>query len=443
VQLAKDHQNIVNQEYKIAEMQQDNAQAAVQFLAHKFTNADLYEWMSGVLRQVYSYFLQQATATAKLAQHQLAFERQDVPPAFIQHDYCQPPSDSKGTTSDHCGLTGSARLLQDIHQLDQFAFETNKRKLQLTKTISLARLAPLELQRFRDTGILTFATPMQLFDRDFPGHYLRLTKRVRTSVVALIPPNQGIRATLTTAGVSRVVIGGDVFQTISVRRDPESVALTSPMNATGLFEFEPQSDMLLPFEYTGVDTLWHLEMPKAANPFDYHTIADVLFTVEYTARSSLDYRQQVIQQLDRSVSADRAYSLRHQFADQWYDLNNSEQTATPMVVSFSTTREDFPANVETFTMQQVALYFVLDGTTVEDFRVQLHFIEQGSQTPIGGESAATPEGEVSTGSVACRSTPTAVQAICSGVGSCGGHVCASCEVCFRSLAHFLDHEMPA
>jgi hypothetical protein len=97
-------------------------------------------------------------------------------------------------------------------------------------------------------------------------------------------------------------------------------------------------------------------MPKAANPFDYHTIADVLFTVEYTARSSLDYRQQVIQQLDRSVSADRAYSLRHQFADQWYDLNNPEQTATPMVVSFSTTREDFPANVETFTMQQVALY---------------------------------------------------------------------------------------
>jgi hypothetical protein len=68
-----------------------------------------------------------------------------------------------------------------------------------------------------------------------------------------------------------------------------------------------------------------------------------------------------------------------------------------MVVSFSTTREDFPANVENFTMQQVALYFVLaDGITVEDFRVQLHFIEQGSQTSLGGEAAATPEGIVST-----------------------------------------------
>jgi Tc toxin complex TcA C-terminal TcB-binding domain len=84
-------------------------------------------------------------------------------------------------TADRRGLTGSARLLQDIFQLDQFAFETTKRKLQLTKTISLARLAPLEFQRFRETGVLTFATPMTLFDSDFPGHYLRLIKRMRTS----------------------------------------------------------------------------------------------------------------------------------------------------------------------------------------------------------------------------------------------------------------------
>ena len=397
VQLAIDHQNIVAQEQAIAQKQQENAQATVRFLANKFTKADLYEWMSGVLRQVYSYFLQQATSMAKLAQHQLAFERQDVAPAFIQHDYWQPPVDSKNTAADRRGLTGSARLLQDISQLDQFAFETNKRKLQLAKTLSLARLVPLELQRFRDTGMLTFATPMQLFDRDFPGHYLRLIKRVRTSVVALIPPNQGIRATLTTSGVSRVVIGGDTFQTIAVRRDPESVALTSPMNATGLFELEQQSELLLPFEFTGVDTLWHLEMPKAANPFDYRTIADVLFTIEYTALSNLDYRQQVIQQLDRSVSADRPYSFRHQFADQWYDLHNPDQTATPMVVSFTTTREDFPPNLENLTMQQVALYFVLDnGATVEGVTAQLHFTTQESSTPLGGEAAATPEGIIST-----------------------------------------------
>jgi hypothetical protein len=53
------------------------------------------------------------------------------------------------------------------------------------------------------------------------------------------------------------------------------------------------------------------------------------------------------------------YSFRHQFADQWYDLNNPDQTATPMVVSFSTMRVDFPPNVENFAIGRVALDFVL------------------------------------------------------------------------------------
>lgn len=53
---------------------------------------------------------------------------------------------------------------------------------------------------------MRFETPMELFDRDFPGHYLRLIKCVRTSVIALIPATEGIHATLATTGLSRVVV---------------------------------------------------------------------------------------------------------------------------------------------------------------------------------------------------------------------------------------------
>jgi hypothetical protein len=91
------------------------------------------------------------------------------------------------------------------------------------------------------------------------------------------------------------------------------------------------------------------------------------------------------------------YSFRNQFADQWYDLHNPDQTARPMRVSFNTTREDFPSNVEHLTTGQVALYFALaDGKTVKDFRAQLRFTEQGAQTAVGGEATATPEGIIST-----------------------------------------------
>src|SRR5260370_17742549 len=90
------------------------------------------------------------------------------------------------------------------------------RKLQLVKTISVASLAPEAFVRFQETGVMTFATPMELFDRDFPGHYLRLIKRGRVSVVALIPPTSGIHATLTSDRISRVVLSPHTFQTLSV-----------------------------------------------------------------------------------------------------------------------------------------------------------------------------------------------------------------------------------
>src|SRR5262249_46465622 len=231
---------------------------------------------------------------------------------FIKADYWDATNDSarpannQSTRPDRQGLTGSVRLLEDITRLDQFAFDTNRRKLQLSETFSLARLFPLEFQNFRQTGELPFATPMTLFDGGFPGHYLRLIKRVRVSIIALVPPVQGVRATLIASGISRVVTGGDVFQTIFVRRDPEMIAFTSTSNATGLIDLEPDAGMLLPFESMGVDTNWQLQLPKAANPLDYRNISDILFTIEYTALQDFSYRKQVIQQLDNSVSAERA-----------------------------------------------------------------------------------------------------------------------------------------
>jgi hypothetical protein len=394
VGIAMDQLAVVTQEQKIAQIQSDHAGATVQFLATKFTNAELYEFMSEVLDGVYRFFLQQATALAKLAENQLAFERQEAPQGIIQGDYYAPPDGGP----DSRGITGSARLLADIVQLDQHAFLTDQRRLQLTKTFSLARLAPIEFARFRETGVIVVGTPQELFDRDFPGHYMRLIKRVRTSVTALISPTDGIHATLSNTGTSRVVIGGDTFRSVVVRRNPETVGLTSTQNATGLFELLPDSqpELLLPFEGSGADTVWRFELPRAANQFDYSTIADVLLTIEYTALNSFDYRQQVIQTLDAELSLDRPFSFRQQFPDQWYDLNNPDQAAAPMVVSFKTTRGDFLPNIDDLNIQHLLLYFATtNGQPVEIQGARLLFKKQGDQTQVGG-SADSIDGVIST-----------------------------------------------
>jgi hypothetical protein len=396
------NKEIVGQERVIASTRADQAEAVVAFLNNKFTNVELYEWMSDILSEVYGFFLQQATAMAQLALNQLAFERQERPPAFIRSDYWQAPEGAaEENAPDRLGLTGSARLLQDIFQLDQYAFETNKRKLQLVERFSLARLVPFEFQQFRETGVLPFATPMALFDQGFPGHYLRLIKRVHLSILGLIPPTTGVRAMLSTAGVSRVVTGSDVFRMTDVRRPPEMIAFTSPSDATGLFELQPENDLLLPFETMGVDAQWELQLPKAANRFNFDSIADVIFSVEYTALFSADYRQQVIQTLDRTFSAERAYSLKHDFPDLWYHLHHPDNppdgSNEDILAAFTIEPRHFPPNLQQLRIAHLVLYFSgVAGNNAEITMSDLRFTprQTGSETSYGG--ATSVDGVIST-----------------------------------------------
>jgi hypothetical protein len=369
ITVAQDQLGVANQEQVIATLQADHARTLVDFLANKFLNADLYEWMASVLEQVYRFFLQQATQLARLAELQLAFERQEPPASIIKADYWERPTtdltpdvgaSTTGTNSVR-GLTGSARLLRDVYELDQYAFAKNQRKQQLSETFSLAELDPFAFQVFRQSGRLPFATPMSLFDRRFPGHYLRLIKRVRVSVVALIPPTMGIRASLSSVGPTRVTIGPDVFRTVTIQRDPQLVAYTSPANATGLFDLDAQPELLVPFEGLGVDGQWVFELPLSANPFDFDAIADVLITFDYTSLYSPDYQQQVLATLDRRFSADRAFSFHDEFEDAWYYLNNPDLVDppdAPMTVSFTTRRSDFPPHLSQLAIGQVLMQFV-------------------------------------------------------------------------------------
>jgi len=357
--VATDQQTIAIKEQAIAQLQNTQAANTLELLTTQFTNADLYQWMSRTVGEVYRFFLQQATSIGRLAQAQLAFERAEPARTLIQNDYWQSPSEltSGGSQTDRAGLTGAERLAEAIARLDDYAFSTDRRRLNLSQTFSLAQLMPVEFLAFRNTGVLSFATPMSLFDADFPGHYLRLIRQVRMSLVALVPPGRGIRASLSSNGVSRVTTAqGTGFADIVLRHDPAMVALTSPVNTTGVFELDTQSEMLGPFEGSGVATTWQFSLPKAANPFDYASIADVLITIEHTALYDDAYRSQVVGRLNaaRARGADCVFSLARDFPDQWYALNNPDP-AVGRAVTLSLTTADFPPNLEGLLTGQIAV----------------------------------------------------------------------------------------
>jgi hypothetical protein len=374
IKVSEDNIRIVTQERDIAQMNTDHAADSLEFLKTKFTNAELYNFMSNVLERSYSYMLNLATSTAKTAERQLYFERQEQAGPFVLNDYWEAPTTGgAGGSTDRRGLTGSARLTVDVTRLDQFAFETNKRKLQMTKVISLAQNFPSEFQQFKETGVINFALTNKLFDYDFPGHYLRLINSVKTTVIALVPVYDNIKATLTAGSISYTVIGGTTFQRVPIRRtEIDSVALTSASNATGVFEMQPmQNELLNPFENMGIESQWEFKMPKFSNRMDYSNIADVLLTVEYTAFDSFLYRTQVLQDLDNSQTFNRGFSFKNDFPDQWYELADVEDTGanTQFTVNIELKREMFPQGIVDLKMNAatgVVLYFVrADGYTQE------------------------------------------------------------------------------
>lgn len=354
--LAKDRQTIVSQEYVIATLQQGHAADVFDFLStERFTNKDLWDWMGRVVKRYYREHLNFATVTARMAQQALAFERQEAL-AFIAPYYAE---------QEKRDLLAAEQLLTDINRLDQHRLTTEKRRKELTKVISLASVAPVEFQRLRNTGWMTFATLLDWFDRDFPGHYLRLIKTVSLTAVGLIPAGEAIHATFSNNGLSQVMVGPPYSTPKTIQRQPESIASTAASNGSGLFELRLDDPMLLPFEGTGVQALWTLEMPKGANHFDYSTLVDVLLTIRYTALDDPGYRSKVLKQLQSTdgqihVQGISSVSLRTSFPDAWYHLYNPEPVVdrkATNLIEFELHHADFPPNEEVQAMLRLNLAF--------------------------------------------------------------------------------------
>ncbi len=400
IKIAEQNTRIVSQEREIASINMDHATDTLEFLKTKFTNAELYRWMGNVLERTYSYMLNLATSVAKTAEQQYYFEQQEQSGPFILADYWSVPQTGSlaltGGGVDRRGLTGSARLLQDITRLDQYAFETTKRKLQMTKVISLGQLYPDAFQSFRETGVLNFDLTNRLFDYDFPGHYLRLINGIKVSVVGLIPVYDNIKATLTAGTTSYTVINANnLFQQIPIRRmETEQVALTGASRATGVFEFQSaQGELLKPFEGMGIESHWEFKLPKFSNRMDYGNIADILVEIDYTALDSFQYRYQVLQDIDNTLGFSRGFSLRNDYFDQWYDLgtipDETGPNLPPITAEFELKREQFPQGLDNIRLDntELLLHFVRrDGFTDEITIQNFTLVSDTSDSNSGGQT---------------------------------------------------------
>jgi hypothetical protein len=145
----------------------------------------------------------------------------------------------------------------------------------------------------------------------------------------------------------------------------------------------------------GVDTAWQFELPKASNPFDFDSIADVLISIDYTAFNSDEYRGQVTKTLDPKIQAQLAFSFKNDFPDQWYDLNNPDQQANPFSCEFELPKSNFPPHVEGLAIEGLLLYFKLSSDAASEVKISnlTHVVKTSNgEMSIGGEAKTDENG---------------------------------------------------
>lgn len=334
------------QEIDIQKTNIDQNEALINFYQSKFTNQELYQWMTGRLSAVYFQAYKLALDTALTAQmsYQYELDRDDQ---YIMFGYWD---------ALHKGLMAADGLKLSLAQLENAYIENNKRRMEIEKVVSLKSLNPEAFYAFLsgpDQGNLAFSLTEELFDRDFPAHYCRRIKSISVSIPAVVGPYQNIHATLTqntnlvVLKPEKEVVNYVIYQTAAQKsgnvpelKDPaalrqdwassQRIVLSKGSDDTGLFVLNYDDPRYLPFEATGAVSGWTLSMPPATNPVDFNSIADVILNVRYTAIDGGSAFGRDVTTLytgtDKQYQNIRinTFDLNQAFAGSWYQLFQSK-----------------------------------------------------------------------------------------------------------------------
>jgi hypothetical protein len=330
---AKIRVQVATDELALQQLQLANAQQSSQFLAGKFTNKELYDYLLGRLASVYFSAYQTALDVAHKAercfQHELGTDK-----TIIGYGYWD---------GLHKGLLAGDLLLADIRRLELAYLEGNQREYELTKSVSLAMLDPAALLSLQNGGSCTFSLPEAIFDLDHPGHYFRRLKTVSLTIPCVAGPYSSVSAKLSIVGnryrkiptgaYGETPAGGDTHYVYNVG-SIQSIATSQGQSDSGLFNLDFKDDRYLPFEGQGAISSWRLELPNTFRQFDYQTITDVVLTLKYTARDGGSGLRTTVEGVLRtalqamavdktSAGLYQAFNVRREFSDAWFRLRQS------------------------------------------------------------------------------------------------------------------------
>ncbi|MGL5029455.1 MAG: hypothetical protein ACRC6C_05190 [Wolbachia pipientis] len=324
------------------------------FFRGKFTNQELYSWMKGELKSLYIKTYRLALEIAKQAERAYQYEV-DNGKAFIQPGHWNSLKE---------GLLSGQKLKFELEQLDKEYHDTNERRLEITKVISLKSLDPIALHELKTKGSCKFSFTEKLFDLDFPGHYARKIKDIKITVPAVVGPYENVHASLQQTSNQVVLKSDGAINAIkylvnpSEEEQPETdllrvnwkpnqeIAISKADQDSGLFELSFGDERYLPFEGTGAVSTWELSLPQATNRFDISTISDVIIHLDYTALNGGEVVSRQVKNLDQIKYYQGTFivNLSAVYPEQWKQFKQANGQSSEL--KFKLFPEIFPIHVK-------------------------------------------------------------------------------------------------
>lgn len=321
---AKIQQKVAQYEIALHEKEIEHNESVSNFMNQKFTNHELYQWMSSKLSGLYFQSYKLAYDMAKYAEKAFQFERgiRENEVHFIT-----------GTHWDSMrkGLLAGESLGLDLDRMEQAYFETDSRRLEISKSISLLELDPMAFLQLKSKGICEFNLTEAMFDYDFPGHYCRQIKTISISFEST--QDQTINATLTQLN-NKTIIEADPKavqfllnpkgnQPLSIRNNwkaNQQVALSHVdeyEQNNGMFELRFDDDKYLPFEGTGAVSAWRLELNGKKGAFNVSRLVDVVINVKYTALPGGEAFANSVRGALKPYQTVRFFDMNYDFPTEW------------------------------------------------------------------------------------------------------------------------------
>jgi Tc toxin complex TcA C-terminal TcB-binding domain len=283
---AKEQVAVRNREVAIATLQGEVAGADAELAAEllkfqrlRFLSLEFWTHMATFMRRLLLRYLELGASAAWLAQRALAYEQnRDID--IIQFDYFP---------VQRQGVTGADMLQLHLAELEAIRLESATSLKPIKHTVSIATEFPLAFGQLKKNGHCVFRTEALMLQRAHPGTYWHRIRavEVRSIISSAVPQIRGMLRNTGVSRISRLDSGGAEVVDVLVRPADALPMSEFLLAIDGTIHGLP-SETLAPFEGSGVDTFWDLEIPDAANPHGRAPIADVLLTLHIDARYSAE-----------------------------------------------------------------------------------------------------------------------------------------------------------